>query len=252
MTMALDLLLDMLSLAMALRLEGRRIRVGRLALGAALGAAGARGISLLPLSRAQAALFWLPLALAMRLIAEGRAALSRPMRGTLVLLAAFGLLGGVMQALYGALGSLPLSYALGLTVAALSAASAIRARRAAGDTQRLRIALCFRGREAEFEAIADSGNCLRDYLTHRPVIVLPEAEGRRRLELGDAPLRPIFADTAGGRQMMGCFTPDDAAVVTREGKRSLEAAVALAPGLAGGAPALVPGTLLSGAQGGGL
>ncbi len=250
--MALDLLLDMLSLAMALRLEGQRIRPGCLALGAALGAAGARGISLLPLTRAQAALFWLPLAFAMRLAAVGRAALLRPVRGTLVLLAAFGLLGGVMQALYGALGSLPLSYALGLSAAALSAASAIRARRAAGDVQRLRIALRFRGREAEFEAIADSGNCLRDYLTHRPVIVLPEAEGRRRLALGDMPLRPIFADTAGGRQMMGCFTPDDAAVVTRQGRRRLAAAVALTPGLSGDAPALVPDTLLSGAQGGAL
>ncbi|MDO5377408.1 MAG: sigma-E processing peptidase SpoIIGA [Clostridia bacterium] len=245
--MALDLLMDMLALAMALRLEGRRIRPWRLALGAALGAAGAKGISLLSLPRVQAAALWIPLAFAMRLAADG-GALARPVRGTLVLLAAFGLLGGVISALYGALGTLAPAYALGLGVAVLSAASSIRSRRAAGDAERLRIALRFRGREAEFEAIADSGNCLRDYLTHRPVIVLPETEGRRKLALDDAPLRPIFADTAGGRQMMGCFTPELAAVVTDRGRRSLQAAVALSPGLGGDAPALVPGALLSEAE----
>lgn len=245
MTMALDLFMDMLALAMALRLEGRQLRLGPLALGAALGAAGARGISRLPLARAQAVALWLPLAFVMRLAAGGRAALERPVRGTLVLLSAFGLLGGVISALYGAFGSLGLAYALGLGVAALSAMSAVRARRAAGDVRRLRVALRFRGTEAEFEAIADSGNCLRDYLTHRPVIVLPEAEGRRRLALGDAPLRPIVASTAGGRQMMGCFTPEAATLVTDGGRQRLQAAVALSPGLEGGAPALVPGILLA-------
>lgn len=245
MTMALDLLLDMLALAMALRLEGRRIRLSRLVLGAALGAACAMEMSLLPLSRAQEALLWCPLALFMMLAADGRAALLRPVRSAFLLLAAFGLLGGVISALYGAMGALLPAYALGMGAAALGAASAIRTRRAARDAERLRVALSFRGREAEFEAIADSGNCLRDYLTHRPVIVLSEEEGRRRLGLGDAPLRPIFADTAGGRQMMGCFTPEAAAVVTRGGRRRLEAAVALSPGLSGGTPALVPGVLLS-------
>ncbi len=53
----------------------------------------------------------------------------------------------------------------------------------------------------------DSGNTLRDYLTHLPVIVLPEEAGRRRMGLSGAALRPIFADTAGGRQMMGVLTP---------------------------------------------
>lgn len=56
--------------------------------------------------------------------------------------------------------------------------------------------------------MVDSGNCLRDYLTHRPVIVIPQARGNRLFGLEDTPLRPIFADTAGGRQMMFCLTPE--------------------------------------------
>ena len=54
--------------------------------------------------------------------------------------------------------------------------------------------------------MVDSGNCLRDYLTHRPVIVMPQARGYRLFGLENTPLRPIFADTAGGRQMM--LSPD--------------------------------------------
>ena len=42
---------------------------------------------------------------------------------------------------------------------------------------RLRIRCAFRGREITLHAIADSGNTLRDYLTHKPVVVLPQAAG---------------------------------------------------------------------------
>lgn len=94
--------------------------------------------------------------------------------------------------------------------------------------------------------MVDSGNTLRDYLTHRPVIVLAHASGRRRFALGTAPLRPIFADTAGGRRMMDCFVPEETIVEWAGGRQSVRAAVALSPYMREGAPALLPASLLSG------
>ncbi|MFR5786253.1 MAG: hypothetical protein ACLUHE_03325 [Christensenellales bacterium] len=83
-----------------------------------------------------------------------------------------------------------------------------------------------------FTAVVDSGNCLRDYLTHRPVIVMPQARGYRLFGLENTPLRPIFADTAGGRQMMLCLTPEaNHPLTTDETERAVEALLALSPGL---------------------
>ena len=75
-------------------------------------------------------------------------------------------------------------------------------------------------------------------------VVLPEA-ARDRLRLGgDAPLRPILADTAGGRQMMGCLTPEHAEILVQGTRRPVRCVVAFSPGLAPDAPALVPAALL--------
>lgn len=241
----LDMLLDGAMLLAAMRLLGRRARPMRLLLSALLGACAARAAA--SLDAGCAARLWLPVALGMMAVAGGRAALRRPLRSALVLLAAAGLLGGTVQALLGATGSLPAALLLGLAAFPVTAAAAMRARRAGGDVQRVRIRVRYRGREAAFDAMVDSGNCLRDYLTHRPVIVAPEKLGRARLGLEGEALRPIFADTAGGRQMMWCLLPEQTVICFGHHKKACEAMLALSPGLGGDAPALVPAALLGGA-----
>ena len=57
-------------------------------------------------------------------------------------------------------------------------------------------------------------------------------------------LRPIFADTAGGRQMMEIFVPQETVLLFGGKRRRVLAAVALCSGLGSGAPALVPASLL--------
>ena len=103
----------------------------------------------------------------------------------------------------------------------------------------------YRGESASFDAMVESGNTLRDYLTRLPVIVMPEAAGRRRFHLGDAPLRPIFADTAGGRQMMGVLAPQEISVEADGRRRAVRAVLALSPGMREGTPALVPSSLMA-------
>lgn len=237
-TVAADTLANALCLCMALRMMDRRVRPVRVAAGAALGAGlacASRGLGL------QGALLWLPVALLMARVACGR---GRMLRGALLLLASEGLLGGTVLALRGATGSLAAAWGIGAAAVTVMALSACRAQRAAQDVTRARFLCTVRGRSASFEAIIDSGNGLRDYLTHRPVVVLPEA-ARDRLRLGgDAPLRPILADTAGGRQMMGCLTPEHAEILVQGTRRPVRCVVALSPGLAPDAPALVPMALL--------
>ena len=109
---------------------------------------------------------------------------------------------------------------------------------------RVRVSCVVRGKRASFEAMVDSGNCLRDYLTHRAVIVLPEKAARAWFELGDMPLRPIFADTAGGRQMMGCLAPESTSVAVEGRSIGVKCVLALSPALSPDAPALLPQSLL--------
>lgn len=243
--------MDALTLALALRLDGKRLSPARVGLGALAGTAAAALIRARLPQRAWQTALLLPVAALMALAAgwRGRAALT----GALLVMSAAGLLGGLVLALSGALGSLPAAYALAAGFALLTAAraaraapaSAVPASAAPADARgvRVRLLIRYRGRQAVFAALLDSGNSLRDYLSHRPVIVLPEAAGRERLGLGDAALRPILAQTAGGRQMMWCFLPDEAFLLRRGVRRRLRAAVALSPGLPPSAPALLPGAL---------
>ncbi|MFR5794441.1 MAG: sigma-E processing peptidase SpoIIGA [Christensenellales bacterium] len=184
------------------------------------------------------ALLWLPIAMGMMAAACGRAV--RPRAAGLLLGA--GLLGGTVQALSGAAAlnnGLLAHAALLLSAATVRAPDAARdARSGADDMQK---------RTAAFTAMVDSGNCLRDYLTHRPVIVMPQARGYRLFGLENTPLRPIFADTAGGRQMMLCLTPEATILDNGQTKRAVEALLALSPGL-GERPALLPVSLLEDGQ----
>ena len=132
-----------------------------------------------------------------------------------------------------------------IVLAALLSAAMIRASRMRRDVQTVRVRMTYKKRTARFSAVVDSGNCLRDYLTHRPVIVIPQARGNRLFGLEDTPLRPIFADTAGGRQMMFCLTPERTILCDGRNEWAVEAMLALSPGLGGNAPALLPASLLN-------
>ncbi len=239
----LDAALNALSLLLAARLAGERIALRRCACAALAGAAVAEACRQLSLTRGQTALLWLPTALLMVALAHGRRALAHPAGHVALLLSAAGLLGGIVLALSGATGSLAAAYALGGGCALIASAHVRGARRVHAGVWRAQVVCVYRGRRASFDAMIDSGNTLRDYLTHLPVIVLPEAAGRRRLHLGEDMLRPIFADTAGGRQMMGVLAPQAVEIRSPE-RRRVRAIIALSPGMREDAPALVPAALL--------
>jgi len=94
-----------------------------------------------------------------------------------------------------------------------------------------------------FCAVADSGNTLRDYVTQRPVIVLPERSVAADA-LSGLPQRLIFADTAGGRQMMRIVVPERITLSVNGDRKNVLAAAALAPALDARSPALVPQALI--------
>lgn len=238
----LDMMLDVLMLLLALRFAGRRPRPVRVLAAALLGALAARLTVGMP-QGARAAL-WLPTAAAMTAAADGGRGIRGILRGSGLLLASAGLLGGMVQALLGATGSRGAALLLGAGVALCTAAAAFRARRSGLSMHTVRVVCRYRDRQATFEAMVDTGNCLRDYLTQRPVIVLPEERGRVCLALEEAALRPIFADTAGGRQMMWCLKPDTTRILEGGTEREVKAVLALSPGLGKDAPALLPAALL--------
>ena len=126
---------------------------------------------------------------------------------------------------------------------AVMIANLIRAKNAAMDVKSIQITCSYRGRVVKFEAMIDSGNTLRDYLTHYPVIVLPQETGESLFGLQGKMLRPIFADTAGGRQMMSVFVPEETSFFKKGKIRRIAAAVALSGALSKEAPALVPASL---------
>lgn len=229
-----ELAMDALALLTALRAGGRTVAPERVLLGAAAGTLVSLTARRLALSRTATAALWLPTALAMSALAGGGASLRAAAR----LLLSTALLGGLTAALAGPLGSLPAARA----VAALCVLAALCAGRRSAEAARVFIR--FKGRQAAFPALADSGNRLRDYLTGFPVIVLPEGAAREALGLVGAALRPIVAQTAGGRAMMWCFVPEEAAVFSGGRARRVRAAVALSPGMPGDAPALIPSALM--------
>ena len=205
----LDLLLDGVMVSLALRLGGLKASVWKIGLAALAGAAAARLCAGLP--KGMRAALWLPIAAGMMRLAAGRA--EKPLRAAGLLLAA-----------------------------------TVRLRWMRRGATHVRVRMTCGGRTAAFTAMVDSGNCLRDYLTHRPVIVMPQARGYRLFGLENTPLRPIFADTAGGRQMMLCLTPEATILDNGQTKRAVEALLALSPGLGGNAPALLPVSLLEDGQ----
>ena len=234
--------MNALMIALALRLGGARICVQRVLLGAVCGAAIAQAS--LGLSRMQILLMWIPTAMIMMCIARGRTAHRHKFSGTALLMCASGLAGGIILALWGATGSLFAAYVLGGMAVVGIGICAAHTRRAAQETTHVRMICTYRGGSAAFEAMIDSGNTLRDYLTHLPVIVLSERAGREALGLADSPLRPIFAQTAGGKQKMYVFAPETIAVEMDGVRHTVQAVIALSPKMSESVPALVPVSLL--------
>lgn len=238
--MALEMAADGLCLSMMMRLMGRCIRLPRVLAAAGLGGAAAW---LVRRFAANSPWFWLPTALLMARLSLGPG--QRVFCGAGLLFAAQGLLGGTILALWGATGSLAGAWALAIAAfsgMALWAARMVRPPRGAWQAQ---VTVVVRGCGATFDALVDSGNCLVDYLTHLPVIVLPEETARARLHLEETPLRPILAQTAGGRQMMGCLAAEKTVIDMRGRPIAVHAVIALSPGLEAHAPALVPLSLIS-------
>ena len=236
--------MNALMLTLAVRFGGGRIRLLRVFAGALAGALIASAIRALALSRMQTACMWLPAAMIMMCIAEGRTALRTPVKSMLLLMCAAGLAGGTVLSFYGATGSLTGAYVLGALGALAAGLGAARVRRSAPDVHHARIICKHREIQASFDAMIDSGNTLRDYLTHLPVIVLPKAAAAQTLTIKDMPLRPIFAETAGGRQRMSVLAPQKIELQCQGIRRRVNAVIALSPQMGVNVPALVPAALL--------
>lgn len=232
--------MNALLLALAVRLGGGRICPVRVLLGAACGAAVAQAAN--GLSRLQAMLLWLPAAMVMMRIARGKG--QRLLVQAMLLFCAAGLTGGMVLCFAGATGSLAAAYALGSLAAVVIGLNAARIRRE--HAAHVRLVCVYRGKRAAFEAMIDSGNTLRDYLTHLPAIVIPEKSGREALNLNETPLRPIFARTAGGRQRMQVLVPEEIILELDGRAQRVQAVIALSPGMEGSMPALVPAALVGG------
>jgi len=240
--------MNALSLAVAVRLSGERIRPVRVVAGAAAGAGIAALAGYLRLGRMHAACLWLPAAMIMMALACGTGVLRRPLRSAGLLLSASGLLGGTVLALHGATGSLPIAYALGAMSMTAAALGAMHARRAALDVRKARVWCRMRGQDAAFDAMIDSGNTLSDYLTHLPVIVIAEKRARKAFHLDAVPMRPIFAQTAGGRLMMNVVSPQEIVIEAQDMRHVVRAVMALSPAMEEDMPALVPASLLEEAR----
>lgn len=240
MRIAIDMLHNTLALMMAARILRVRIRPLWIGFASFFGAASALSAKMAAISHGKGMLLWLPIALVMMRIATDA---GRAWRKALVLLTCEGFLGGVVLALSGATDSLLLANALSVVPAGAFFVNTFRVGRTVCDSRSVRIACVIGGRTFEFDAIVDSGNSLRDYLSLRPVIVVGmDALGQGVLQT--LRTRPIFADTAGGRQMMQMLLPERTTIYAEGTCLVVEAALAFSPGLGRRAPALAPASLL--------
>ena len=151
--------MNALMLTLAVRLGGGRLMPVRMLLAAAAGAAIAQMAQ--GLARVQTMQLWLPTTMLMMRIAKGKHC--RLIADALLLLCAAGLAGGMVLALWGATGSLALAYALAGIAAVCIGMCAVRKRQAIPQAAPVRILCRYRGREAAFDAMIDSGNIPSQY-----------------------------------------------------------------------------------------
>lgn len=101
-----------------------------------------------------------------------------------------------------------------------------------------------RAKRLELTALVDSGNLLRDPITHLPVIVISRQTASRFLP--EAPrLRLISVRTVAGSALMPVFRPDLVRVLLPQGWQTIETVVGLSPDGYSGFQALMPSSVIS-------
>lgn len=108
----------------------------------------------------------------------------------------------------------------------------------------IQVEITHQGRRLELTALVDSGNLLRDPLTHLPVVILPHASAGAFAALPGLRLIPIR--TAAGQSLLPVFQPQQVRVHGAGGWRRVQVAV----GLGASGCALAPACVLSPTQGG--
>ena len=131
------------------------------------------GLACAGLPKGMRAALWLPIAAGMMRIAAGRA--EKPLRAAGLLLAAAGCSAARFRRFPARRVPGQPGFWLGAAAAPLLSAATVCLRRMRQSATHVRVRMTCGGRTAAFTAMVDSGNCLRDYLTHRPVIVMPQA-----------------------------------------------------------------------------
>ena len=226
--------MDFLALFITARLTHARIRTGRMAASAAAGAVFALAAALLDaLTAAPAAKI-----AASAACAAGMCALTFGSVRTLPMFAAVSMsLGGIMSALYSAIGLPPDAMtsapeASPVLFAAVSAASAaislLWARSKKRGTRTAAVRIEADGVSWELTALVDSGNLLREPISGRAVIIAAKAKLAIDERAMASRLRLIPAGGVTGDRLLAGFLPDRVEC----GGREVDAVVALDPGAA--------------------
>lgn len=111
------------------------------------------------------------------------------------------------------------------------------------------------GHRLELTALVDSGNLLRDPLTHLPVIVVSRQAAARIIPLpppGEASpgMRLISVRTIAGSALMPVFRPDRVRLMLSGGWQETRAVIGLSPDGYSGFQALIPSCIIPSPQGG--
>lgn len=101
-------------------------------------------------------------------------------------------------------------------------------------------------------ALVDSGNLLRDPVTHLPVIVISRQAASRLCPGGTffPGMRLISVRTVGGSSLMPVFRPQSVRLLQAHGWQAAEAVIGLSPDGYSGFQALVPASVTTSPQGG--
>lgn len=250
----MNFLMNIIIMATVARSRGR-IRWGNVAFAAAFGALYALAMNTRVFALLRAAPAVALLTLALSLIAVPCADAPSLLVNTACLIGGAALFGGVMTLTLRLLGRNPLSFALGAGMGAALLSGALSARGRRLDRFEARVRIRYRACDVRVDALVDTGNCLREPVSGRPVLILSEELALPFLPPGFDPRRPrstlppgfrLVGYTAlGGGGCMGCFRPD--ALLTSFGRgwmRAPDVWVAVYPGsLPTGAQALAPPVL---------
>jgi len=131
----------------------------------------------------------------------------------------------------------------------------VRLMPAGGRTPCVTLEIHHHARNLQLTALVDSGNLLRDPLTRLPVIVISQQAAARLLPAA-APLAPgmrlISVRTVAGSALMPVFRPRQVRLLLPQGWRSIHAVIGLSPDGYSGFQALVPASVITTAEQGGM